>query len=160
MKAVAIQHAFDRAASHYQQLCYGHDNDTLQQQTARLLLQQTHAAHTYHARHLLDVGCGTGVHWPKLRQLSEHYTGLDLSSAMVKQANSTYGTPFGTQWLIADAEHMPLPTGAADLVFSNLALQWCSQPEPVAKELFRVCEPGGRIHVSTLIQGSLQELYV
>lgn len=158
MKAAHVQHAFNRAAVHYQALCYGTDTATLQQQAAQLLLEQTKSALTQPARHLLDVGCGTGVHWPTLQGLSESYTGVDLSPHMITQALSYYGTPAGTQWLVGDAQALPLRDGATDLVFSNLALQWCSQPQQVAAELFRVCQPGGRLHVSTLLHGSLVEL--
>ncbi|RUO44189.1 malonyl-[acyl-carrier protein] O-methyltransferase BioC [Aliidiomarina taiwanensis] len=158
MSEVHVQQAFNRAAAKYQTLCYGANTATLQQQAAQLLLQQTLAAHKQPAKQLLDLGCGSGVHWPKLHTLSKNYLGVDLSPAMIGQARKRYGMPAGTHWLVGDAQALPLPNSVTDLVFSNLALQWCPQPEQVAAELFRVCKPGGRIHVSTLIQGSLVEL--
>src|SRR5690606_1891200 len=58
----------------------------------------------------------------------------------------------------ADAEQLPFRDNSFDLVFSNLAIQWCQQPEQLFAEIHRVLAPGGVCLLSTFIQGTLQEL--
>jgi malonyl-CoA O-methyltransferase len=43
---------------------------------------------------------------------------------------------------VRDAERLPLAAGSVQMVFSNLALQWCD-PAKVFAEAARVLPPGG-----------------
>lgn len=45
----------------------------------------------------------------------------------------------------AGAESLPLPDGDADLIVSNFALIFCTQPEAAFAEVVRVLAPGGRL---------------
>lgn len=157
-----VQRAFDRAAQRYYDHCYALNRESLQQQSAGLLLQQLYRQHQPMAggvKQLLDLGCGMGVHWPKLKALSEYYTGVDLSAQMISQARLRYpGEHSCTRWIVGDAQALPLQSGFAERVFSNLALQWCADRQAVANELYRVSKPGGVVHFSTLVAGSLTPL--
>ncbi|MCG8518040.1 MAG: malonyl-ACP O-methyltransferase BioC [Pseudomonadales bacterium] len=113
---------------------------------------------TLSASKVLDLGCGTGQFVPAL---SERYpqarvTGVDLSAAMVAHARRQRAGDY--QWLVADAERLPLASGSVDAVFSNLMIQWCTDPRPVLAECLRVLRPGGMLVCSTLVQGTLREL--
>jgi malonyl-CoA O-methyltransferase len=57
----------------------------------------------------------------------------------------------------ADAERLPLAAGSAQLVFSNLLLQWCD-PAAVFAETARVLETGGLFLFSTYGPDTLKEL--
>lgn len=107
---------------------------------------------------ILDLGCGTG--WFS-RQLGEAYpdaeiTGMDLSPGMIAHARRSSGPEFC--WRVADAESIPLPDQSVDLIFSNLMLQWCQDPRVVFQECQRVLKPGGRLMISSLLDGTLAEL--
>lgn len=156
-----LQRAFDRAAASYYQHCYAAKSDSLQVQTARLLLEQLTAQLEpgQQAHQLMDLGCGMGVHWPQLSALSQHYTGVDLSPQMIEQAHQRFpAAPDTSQWLVGDAQALPFNSNSTDIVFSNLALQWCPDRTAVSKELYRVCKQGGSVHFSTLVTGSLTPL--
>ncbi|MBW4933887.1 malonyl-ACP O-methyltransferase BioC [Marinobacter sp. F4206] len=107
---------------------------------------------------VLDLGCGTGWFTRKLAQIqpSSRLTGVDLSPGMVRKAREHGGAEI--DWLVADAEALPLPDRSFDMVFSNLMIQWCADPGPVLAECRRLLKPGGRLMMSTLLEGTLGEL--
>lgn len=109
---------------------------------------------------ILDLGCGTGWFTGRLAQgcgsAADTVTGADLSPGMLDYARSA--NPPGIRWLVADAESLPLADNSVDVVFSNLMIQWCSQPTRVLTECRRVLKPGGLVLVSTLLDGTLAEL--
>ncbi|ERS09874.1 biotin biosynthesis protein BioC [Marinobacter sp. EN3] len=107
---------------------------------------------------VLDLGCGTG--WFS-RKLAEQYpnsvvTGADLSPGMLAEAANR--GPGSIHWLHADAEQLPLADNSVDLVFSNLMIQWSARPELILRECRRILRPGGRLAISTLLDGTLSEL--
>lgn len=133
----------------------------LQRQVLSILLERLQAG-SPEPETLLDLGCGTGLalsplaaRFPRSRLLA-----LDLAEGMIRHARLRQsGERNAVQaWLVADAEAMPLSSAALDLVFSSLAIQWCENTPALFEELGRVLKPGGRLLLSTLVQGTLQEL--
>ena len=107
---------------------------------------------------VLDLGCGTGFFCSQLqlRYPEAQYVGLDIAEGMVKYARGRGGA--NCDWLVADAEALPLANESVDLVFSSLALQWCYRPEHLFSELARVLRPGGRCVFTSLGPDTLCEL--
>ena len=131
---------------------------------------------------LLDAGAGTGYVGARLMQASFleqshllNLTALDLSEEMLQaaQKREVYRT-----LRQGDIEALPFEDDSFDLVVSSLAIQWCHHPAKAIAELVRVAkkplEPlkplvsfaldakpttqSPRIIVSTLLEGTLQEL--
>ena len=75
---------------------------------------------------------------------------------MVEFARRKY--PRAGDWLVGDAEHLPLASQSVDLVFSSLAIQWCARPHLLFAELARVLRPGGRCLFTSLGPDTLREL--
>ena len=109
---------------------------------------------------VLDLGCGTGWFTSQLAEMfggpETSVTGVDLSAGMLDYARAA-GAP-GIRWLVADAESLPLEDNSLDLVFSNLMIQWCRDSAGVLAECRRVLRPGGQLFISTLLDGTLDEL--
>jgi len=105
---------------------------------------------------VLDLGCGTGYFTPKLHHGDNQVVGLDLSEGMVAYAREHRAG--NITWMVGDAEILPLADNSVDLIFSSLAIQWCSSYEQLFVELFRVLKPGGVVAFSTLLDGTLREL--
>ncbi|HAZ60784.1 MAG TPA: malonyl-[acyl-carrier protein] O-methyltransferase BioC [Gammaproteobacteria bacterium] len=143
---------FSRAASHYRQ------HAALQQAVCERLLERLDLFRLQPTR-ILDLGCGTGFAWKGLRR---HYPradiiGLDLAHGMLRE--SRRGRWWRRERLIcADAERLPLVSGAVDLVFSSLMLQWCAPPDRALAESLRVLKPGGLLLASSLGPDTLKEL--
>lgn len=105
----------------------------------------------------LDIGCGTGYFCQQLQQrwpLAQGL-GLDLAEGMLVVARERCPT---LAYICADAEHLPLADHSQDLIFSSLALQWCSDFSQLLREIKRVLKPGGVLLFSSLAEGSLFEL--
>ncbi len=148
-KAVAA--SFSRAAELYDSVAH------LQREVGEQLLTRLDQVLDAPAT-VLDLGCGTGYFCAPLRKRfpAAHYLGLDLALGMVNYANDRFGSDGA--WLVADAEALPLASASIDLVFSSLALQWCSRPEHLFAELARVLRPGGRCVFTSLGPDTLCEL--
>ena len=110
------------------------------------------------AETVLDLGSGTGYFQPLLGQRFPEaaYLGLDLAEGMVRYARGQHGE--AAQWLVGDAEMLPLAAASVDLVFSSLALQWCQRPELLFAEFARVLRPGGYCVFTSLGPETLREL--
>lgn len=111
-------------------------------------------------RRVLDLGCGTGVASGALlkRYAKAQVIALDFALPMLTLARRQGRWLRRPRCLCADAERLPLADQSLDLVFSNLALQWCPDLGQVFAETRRVLRPGGLFMFSTFGADSLKEL--
>lgn len=107
---------------------------------------------------ILDLGCGTGYFHAALsdRYPSARYIGLDIAQGMIDYARQRCADD--CQWLVADAESIPIASDSVDLIFSSLAVQWCQRPAHLFAELSRVLRPGGLCVFTSLGPDTLCEL--
>ncbi|MDX5379675.1 MAG: methyltransferase domain-containing protein [Halomonas sp.] len=144
-----VARAFSRASDRYTRLAQA------QQRMGEALWPLLPAR----AAHVLDLGCGPGL-W--CGRLAERFgnecrvLGLDLAPGMLETARRETTAP--VDWLCADAASLPLASGQLDVVFSNLALQWCPDLDVVMAEIHRVLRPGGRAVINSLGPGTLGEV--
>lgn len=149
--------AFSRAASTYDSVA-----DFQRAVGARLLnllpeSQSSRLTAPSAVQQWLDIGCGTGYFCEQLQQRwpSAQGLGLDLAPGMLDVARTRCPQ---LSYICADAEHLPLQDNSQDLVFSSLALQWCTDFSRVLSEIKRVLKQGGILLFSSLADGSLLEL--
>lgn len=117
---------------------------------------------------ILEAGCGTGnaVAGLLARYPRAHLVALDLALAMVRRARARRpwwrrllerrGARLGA--VCGDIEALPLAGGRFDLVWSNLTLQWISEPQRAFAELHRALRPGGLVMFSSFGPDTLKEL--
>lgn len=150
--------AFERAAATYDSA------DALHREVGRRLIEHLDPIRVDPAR-VLDLGCGTGA---QLGVLGERFpkadvVGIDFAAAMLARArarSSWWRRALGARaprLACADLQCLPLAHSSADLVFSNLALQWCDAPAAFA-EAARVLVKEGLLLFSTLGPDTLREL--
>lgn len=149
--------AFERAAATYDQAA------VLQREVAERLLERLDLIALKPGR-VLDIGCGTGYCTRALarRYADAEVVGIDIAHAMLRRARRA--APWwqrlrGTRMRYAggDAESLPVADAAADMVISNLMLQWCD-PVRVFAEIRRVLRPGGVLMFTSFGPDTLTEL--
>ena len=95
---------------------------------------------------LLDVGCGSGQLALMAARDGLEVTGVDIATNLVERARARAQTEgLSARFEEADAEALPFPDASFDVVASLIAAMFAPQPQLVARELLRVCKPGGVI---------------
>jgi malonyl-CoA O-methyltransferase len=99
---------------------------------------------------VLDVGCGTGA----LAELPHGWQlmGADSAQGMCRQALSHMPA------VCASVQSLPIASDSVDGVFSNLMLQWATDPDAAVAECLRVLKPSGVAVLSLFVKGTLSEL--
>ncbi|MCL5040070.1 MAG: methyltransferase domain-containing protein [Firmicutes bacterium] len=96
---------------------------------------------------ILDVGAGTGVLLAQLHGQGAQVTGLDRSSAMLREAEKACP---GCQLVLGEATAMPFPDGSFDAVACVDALHHFPVREKALSEMIRVLKEGGRLAILDL----------
>jgi len=95
---------------------------------------------------MLDVACGAGQLGIPAARAGVRVTGVDIASNLVEQARArATAEGLDARFDEGDAEALPYPDAAFDLVVSLFGAMFAPRPEFVAAELRRVCRPNGRI---------------
>lgn len=150
--AAAVRRHFDRAAATY-------DEAAVLQARVReqMIARLDWIAFTPDV--VLDLGCGTGhgalalaARWPGARVIAADFAPGMLRELARRDAGSR------CERLCADARSLPLADASVDLVFSNLMLPWCDDPDALFAEVVRVLRPRGLFCFTTLGPDTLVEL--
>jgi len=98
---------------------------------------------------VLDVACGPGLVACTLAEVARHVTGLDLTPAMIEQAQARQRSRGLTNltWLVGDAVPLPFPDASFSVVVTRYSFHHFLDPKAVLSEMVRVCAPGGRVAV-------------
>ncbi|MFB6176466.1 MAG: class I SAM-dependent methyltransferase [Halobaculum sp.] len=96
---------------------------------------------------VLDVGCGTGNAALTARRSGAHVAGVDLSRGMLALAERNAATAgYGDiDWLLGNAQQLPVRTGAFDVTLSNFGHVFAPDAEAASAELVRATKSGGRV---------------
>lgn len=154
-----VRRAFSRAAQNYDATA------VLQREVCSRMLERLQYIRLQPAR-ILDAGSGTG--WGT-RQLMMKYPAaqmiaLDIAIGMLQSARgqaSWWQKIFSGQksaLLCADVEALPVVSNSLDLVWSNLAVQWCNDLPATIIDLHRVLKVDGLLMFSTFGPDTLKEL--
>jgi malonyl-CoA O-methyltransferase len=151
----AVRRKFDRAASLYDK------HSVLEQEVASRLIDRLEF-HRLTPQRIVDLGCGTGQasvglkdQFPKAKVI-----GLDSSYAMLVQMQQGSHGNQQVRAVCGELLELPLADHSAELLFSNLALQWCPDIASLFGEFRRVLAPGGMLLFSSFGPATLSELRV
>lgn len=93
-----------------------------------------------------DVGAGTGNLALAAAEAGADVEASDLTPRMVEIGRARCRDVEATvHWIEADAEDLPYDDNRFDVVMSMFAAMFAPRPEVVARELFRVAKPGGKV---------------
>ena len=98
---------------------------------------------------ILDVGCGTGIFLPILKEAvgkKGKVVALDFSFNMLKRAKEKFGKKF--KYIQADVENMPLKNSSFHKVISFNSFPHFSNKKNALSEIWRVLKPGGSLLIA------------
>jgi malonyl-CoA O-methyltransferase len=149
----AVRRAFDRAAPTFDAAAAVHSE-------IRARLMERLDVVRLQPERVLDLGAATGH---GARALQDRYPraqviAFDLSSRMLRQSKRQQRWLRRFQRVAGDAHRLPLRDLSIDMIFSNLMLQWSSDPDAVLNEARRVIRPQGLFTFATLGPDTLKEL--
>lgn len=150
-----VRASFGRAAGDYDRVA------VLQREVGMRLLGRLDAIRLAPAQ-ILDLGTGTGRIACALRKRyrGARVVALDIAEAMLGQARRRAGWWRGPRFVCGDIECLPFADHCADLLLSNLTLQWCNDLDATFAEFRRVLRPGGALLFTTFGPDTLRELRV
>ena len=120
---------------------YAAVSDAITDQVAPLLIDRAPVAAGHE---VLDVATGTGNVALRAAQAGAAVTGLDLTPELFTTARRRADAlAVAVDWVEGDAEALPFDDGQFDRVFSTFGVQFAPRHEQAARELVRVCKPGG-----------------
>jgi malonyl-CoA O-methyltransferase len=152
-----VRASFERAANTYDVAAVLQKN-VREEMLSRLDLVKTNP------QRILDAGCGTGHATIALQRRFPlaQVVSLDLALGMLHKTHARtpwYKRLFGKKNLVcADIEQLPIASQSVDLIWSNLAVQWCNDLDLVISEMKRVLKPDGLLMFSTFGPDTLKEL--
>jgi ubiquinone/menaquinone biosynthesis C-methylase UbiE len=95
---------------------------------------------------VLDVACGTGNSAIPAARAGADVTGVDIAPNSLAQARKrAVAEKLSAKFEEGDAEALPFPDAAFDVVITMFGAMFAPRPDRVATELLRVCKPGGTI---------------
>lgn len=104
------------------------------------------------ARRILDVGCGTGILVPHVRETAPGARLVELDFAIEMLRESARKRPgLDVLRICADALRLPFPDACFDVVLCFGILPHLGAPDPAVRELWRVLQPCGVLAVGHLM---------
>lgn len=115
-------------------------------------------------RRILDIGCGTGLGFHLLSQISSNfvYVGLDISAAMLATLRSKYSSSYNSgqiELVQSPASNLAqlFPAESFDaIILINAAASYAGTPSFVLSNCQRLLKPDGRVFASFLNRTSLR----
>jgi len=108
---------------------------------------------------ILDVATGTGITARACARRGADVTGIDFAAGLLDAAQMLSGG-LAINYQVGDAEALPFADASFDAVVSTFGVMFVSRPEVAARELARVCRPGGRLALATWTpDGTIAEMF-
>jgi SAM-dependent methyltransferase len=103
----------------------------------------------------LDAATGTGAVAQLAARAGADVTGVDLAPGLIETARRLAGDEgLDIRFDVGDAEALPYEDASFDVVSSSMGVVFAPDHEAAARELARVCRPGGRIGFSAWHEGA------
>lgn len=155
----AVRKAFSKAATQYDATA------VMQREVCVRMLERLDFIKQKPAN-VLDIGSGTGWGTRQLgeRYPSAHIVALDIAMGMLQAARGTsrwWNKLFASstrQYVCADMEALPVKANSMDMVWSNLAVQWCNDLPATLAEFHKTLKVDGLLMFSTFGPDTLKEI--
>lgn len=108
---------------------------------------------------VLDVACGPGLVACEVARVAKHVTGVNLTRAMIEQAEVRQRSLGLTNltWAVGDAHPLAFPDAMFSRVITRYSFHHFTEPARVFAEMLRVCQQGGRVTVADVFASSPEQ---
>ena len=108
---------------------------------------------------VLDVACGPWLVACEVAKVARHVTGVDLTRAMIEQAEARQESLglANLTWAVGDAQPLAFPDAVFSRVITRYTFHHFTDPPGVFAEMVRVCRPGGRVTVCDVFTTSVEQ---
>lgn len=94
----------------------------------------------------LDLATGTGEIGLRAAAAGADVTAIDIAPRMIERAREKAERQgLEIEFAVGDCARLPYDNGSFDVVASNFGMVFAEDPAAVAREVSRVCAPGGRL---------------
>lgn len=137
--------------SYYELWAQAYDDSNYDQGLAARLMKLGHRAlearfsQQDHFAKVLEVGAGSGAHFPFVRHRFDEYLLTDGSDLILQKAKQRLGEPAGVRFLREDAANLSFGDGSFDRVLATHVLEHLPDPHLILREWARVLKPGGTL---------------
>lgn len=103
-----------------------------------------------HCHLAIDIGCGSWIAFPALKQLADLTIGIDLNFPALKFCHSHYSLKNG-ELIQANASKLPFKSSTCDLVIIQEVIEHLTidQVKQCLLEAQRILKPGGHLYITT-----------
>jgi ubiquinone/menaquinone biosynthesis C-methylase UbiE len=102
---------------------------------------------------VLDVACGSGTAALVAARRYCQVTGIDYVPALIERARArSAASGLEAEFRVADAQDLPFEDDSFDVVLSVYGVQFAPDQDRAAREMLRVCRPGGAIGLASPIR--------
>ena len=111
---------------------------------------------------MLDVACGPGMVACEFAKHARHVTGIDITPAMIEQAEKRQRelSLENLTWAVGDAVPLPYADNSFSLVITRYSFHHLLAPNKALAEMIRVCRPDGRVMVADVaVDSDKSEFY-
>jgi len=99
---------------------------------------------------VLDIACGSGNLALVAARRYCDVSGIDLAPNLIERARTRAAAEgLAVDFRVGDAQELPYPDASFDVVTSVFGVMFAPDQERAARELLRVCRPGGRIALAS-----------
>ncbi len=108
---------------------------------------------------VLDVACGPGLVACAVAEVARHVTGIDITPAMIEQAQERQRASGLTNmtWELGDVPPLPFSDSSFSAVITRFSFHHLLDPRAVLAEMVRVCQPGGKVCVVDVFTSSPEQ---
>ena len=98
---------------------------------------------------VLDLGSGAGDITSQIAQKASSVIGVDKTPEQIIAAiqSASQRKIANVEYILGDAEHIPLPDDQFDISFSRYVFEYLNDPLKALKELIRVTKPEGQVAI-------------
>jgi ubiquinone/menaquinone biosynthesis C-methylase UbiE len=109
---------------------------------------------------VLEIGPGNGAHVKNILAVADNltYTGIDISPAMITEAQKRNSKFDNVNFQLTDGNIIPFGESRFSKIFTANTIYFWANPQEYANEISRVLQPGGLVSIAFIPKSTMQHI--